>query len=263
MDLGLRDKVAVVAAASQGLGKAVALGLAQEGARVAICARREDELRAAAQEIEEQTSAEVLAIRADVTSERDIQRLVDETLARCHRIDILVCNAGGPPAGQFDDFSSDQWRTALELNLMSTINLCRTVVPLMQKQRWGRVIAITSIAAKQVTLGLILSNTTRPGVLGFCKVLSCAVAADNVTVNCVCPGPIRTDRVQQVTNTMAEREGLPVEVVYQRCWGSIPMQRLGEPRELADLVVFLASERASYITGTAIQVDGGMIQGLF
>jgi len=178
-------------------------------------------------------------------------------------VDILVCNAGGPPSGVFDEFSPEQWRQAIELNLMSTINLCRAVVPLMQKQRWGRIINITSVSAKQPIDGLILSNMSRAGVLGFSKSLANELARDNITVNCVCPGYTRTERVQELANRMAQRESIAVEAVFQRWEANIPMRRLGEPPELAALVVFLASERASYITGTAIPVDGGYIKGLF
>jgi 3-oxoacyl-[acyl-carrier protein] reductase len=263
MDLGLKDKVAMVAASSQGLGKAVALGLAQEGAKLTICARGQEKLNQTAAEIRDRTGAEVLAVGIDVTVEADVQRLVEETLAQYGRVDILVCNAGGPPSGVFDDFSPEQWRQAIELNLMSTVNLCRAVVPLMREQRWGRIINITSVSAKQPIDGLILSNMSRAGVLGFSKSLANELARDNITVNCVCPGYTRTERVQELADKMAQRESSTVEAVFQRWEVSVPMRRMGEPPEFAALVVFLASERASYITGTAIQVDGGYIKGLF
>jgi 3-oxoacyl-[acyl-carrier protein] reductase len=262
MNLGLKDKVAIVAAASKGLGKAIALGLAEEGANVAICSRNGDSIKSTADEISTMAGSDVLPIRADVTIESDIQQLIEQTLARFSRIDILVCNAGGPPGGLFGDFSADDWRKGIELNLMSTINLCRHVVPQMKQQKWGRILTVTSVAAKQPVDGLILSNASRAGVVGFSKTLAKELAADNITVNCVCPGYTLTERVEQLGRTLADREGVAVEHIYQRWESNIPMGRMGQPREFADLVVFLASERASYITGTTIQVDGGFVKGL-
>jgi 3-oxoacyl-[acyl-carrier protein] reductase len=263
VELGLNNKVAIVTGSSQGLGKAIALELAQEGSRITICARHREPLDQTAAEIREQTGAEVLAVEVDVTIEADVQRLVEATLAPFGRIDILVCNAGGPPSGMVGDFSSEHWRQAIELNLISTINLCRAVVPQMQEQRWGRIINLTSMTAKQPLDGLILSNVSRAGVSGFSKSLANELAKDNITVNCVCPGYTRTDRVQDLARAIAHRESIDMKDVFQRWEANIPMRRLGEPRELAALVAFLASERASYITGTAIQVDGGYIKGLF
>jgi 3-oxoacyl-[acyl-carrier protein] reductase len=263
VDLGLKNRAAIVAAASSGLGKEVALVLAEEGAKVALCSRRKEKIESAAEEIRAKTGSEVLAVMADVKVETDIAHLVSETHARFGRIDILVCNAGGPPAGFFLDFTADDWRKAVELNLISTVNLCRAVVPHMKERRWGRIINITSVAAKQPIDNLILSNAVRAGVLGFAKSLSNQVAADNITVNCVCPGYTLTQRLKDMAETIAKNEGIGIEEVHQRWQAGIPMRRLSQPREFADVVAFLASERASYLTGAVIQVDGGVVKGLF
>lgn len=263
MDLGLKDRVALVTAASKGLGRAVAEGLAREGARIVMCSRSQEAIERAAEEIHHTTATPVVGVQADVTREQDISRLVTLALDRFQRVDILVCNAGGPPSGPFLNFSPDDWRGAIELNLLSTIMLCRAVVPQMKEQRWGRIINITSVAAKQPIDGLILSNAVRPGVHGFAKSLAKEVAPYNITVNCVCPGYTRTERVVELAQKMAASEGIAVEDIYRRWETLIPMKRLADPREFADLVVFLASERASYITGTSIQVDGGFIAGIF
>lgn len=263
MDLGLKDRVALVTGASKGLGRAVAEGLAREGARIVMCSRSREAIERAAQEIRQASGSIVIPVQADVTREEDITRAVSLALDQFQRIDILVCNAGGPPSGPFLNFSPDDWRRAIELNLLSTILLCRAVVPRMKEQRWGRIITITSIAAKQPIDGLILSNAVRPGVHGFAKSLAKEVAPYNITVNCVCPGYTRTERVIELAERMAASEGTAAPDIIHRWESAIPMKRLGDPRELAAVVVFLASEQASYITGTSIQVDGGFIAGIF
>lgn len=263
MNLGLKGRVAIVTAASSGLGKATAMELAAEGARVVINARRDDELRNAADEIRSATGAEVLAIAGDVTNEDHIRKLVLETANKFGSVDMLVANAGGPPAGFFDDFSAQDYRHAVELNLISTINLCREAVPHMRKRRWGRIVAITSIAAKQPVENLILSNTARAGVLGFMKSLSQQIAADGITVNTVCPGYHLTERLKSLAPLSAKKEGISVEEVYTRWAASTPMNRIGDPGEFAAVVAFLCSERASYLTGDVIQVDGGAYRALF
>ena len=261
MDLGLTNKVAIVAAASKGLGKAIAMELAAEGARVAICSRDEKRIREAAESIARQTGAQVHASATDVTKAEDIERFVGETVRRFGTVQILVTNAGGPPPGPFTDLADAEWVRAFELNLMSTIRLCRQVLPLMQKDRWGRIINVTSVAVKQPVDGLMLSNSIRSGVIGFAKTLANEVAAHNILVNNVCPGYIRTERVEDLSRTMAQRKGTTAEAIVKSWEAGIPLGRIGDPREFAALVAFLASERASYITGATIQVDGGMVKG--
>jgi 3-oxoacyl-[acyl-carrier protein] reductase len=263
MDLGVRGKAAIVAAASSGLGKAAAMELAREGARVAINARNEEQLHNAAAEIQSSTGAEVLAIAGDVTDEALVRKLISETRNKFGSVDVLVANAGGPPAGFFDDFSAQHYRDAIELNLISTINLCREAVPHMRERGWGRIVAITSIAAKQPVENLILSNTARAGVLGFMKSLSQQIAADGITVNTLCPGFHLTERLKSLSSSIAQNEGVSVEDVYARWAASTPMKRIGDPREFAAVVAFLCSERASYLTGTVIQVDGGAYRALY
>lgn len=263
MDFGLAGKVAIVAAASSGLGKATAMELAAEGARVTINARNHEQLQSAADEIQSATGADVLAIAGDVTNEDIVRKLVSETRSKFGSIDLLVANAGGPPAGFFDDFNAQHYREAVELNLISTINLCREAVPYMRERGWGRIVAITSIAAKQPVENLILSNTARAGLLGFMKSLSQQIAADGITVNTLCPGYHMTERLKSLSSSIAKNEGASVEDVYARWAASTPMKRIGDPKEFAAVVAFLCSERASYLTGTVIQVDGGAYRALF
>jgi 3-oxoacyl-[acyl-carrier protein] reductase len=262
MELGLKGRGAVVAAASSGLGKATAMELAAEGANVAISGRGEQELRRAADEIASLTGAEVLPVVGDMTREEDVRRLVGEARSRFGRLDILVANAGGPPAGFFDDFTPEHYRRAVELNLISTVNLCREAVPHMRERGWGRIVAITSIAAKQPVENLILSNTARAGVLGFMKTLSQQVAPHGITANTVCPGFHLTERLKNLAALASQNEGITVEEVYARWAASNPVRRLGEPKEFAAVVAFLCSERAGYVTGTAIQVDGGAYKAI-
>lgn len=262
MDLGLENRVALVAASSRGLGKACALELAREGAQVVICARDPARLASTADEIISATGADVFPVEADLTHDALIQHLVDETLARFGRIDVLVTNNGGPPAGYFDDFDDEAWLAAHQLTLLSAVRLIRAVLPAMHAQQWGRIINITSVSVKQPIDNLLLSNVYRPGVIGLAKTLSAQLAADGITVNNVAPGYTRTDRVLDLARARAAGGAQTVEAVLADTVASVPMQRMGEPGELAALVAFLASERAGYITGATIQVDGGYVASL-
>lgn len=258
MDLGLSNKIGIVAAASKGLGKAVAFRLAREGMRVAICARDESTLRATAQEISSLTNTEVLPIRADVTCPEDIKYLVSETARRFGGLDVLVTNAGGPPPGNFFAFEDSHWEQAFQLTLMSVVRLCREAIPHMHKRGSGRIINIASVSVKQPLDNLILSNSLRLAVVGLAKSLANELAPMKITVNTVCPGPTQTDRMEQLLRASGNIEEA------RRFWTKdIPMGRMGQPEELADLVAFLASENARYITGTVIQVDGGLVKGVF
>ncbi len=262
MDLGLRDRVAIVGASSRGLGQACALELAREGATVVLCARDTGRLAAAAEEIQAASGVGVLAVPTDLTDAAQIEHLVDETLRRFGRIDVLVTNNGGPPAGDFGEFGDEAWLAAHQLTLMSAVRLIRAVLPTMRAQRWGRIINITSVSVKQPIDDLLLSNVYRPGVVGLAKTLSAQVAVDGITVNNVAPGYTRTDRVLELAADRAVKEGKVVQDILDERAADFPMRRMGEPEELAALVAFLASERASYITGTTIQVDGGYVRGL-
>lgn len=261
MDLGLANRAAIVAASSKGLGRAVAFGLAREGAKLALCARNESALNETAREILDTTGVEVIAQAVDVTSYDQVQRFVRQTHAQFGRIDICVTNAGGPPAKSFADTSVEDWRSAVDLNLLSTVFFAREVLPFMQRQKWGRFIAITSAAVRQPLDGLILSNSVRTAVNGLVKSLANEYGKYNVLVSNVCPGYTRTARLTSVAGRLAAAEGSSVEKIIERWTAQIPLQRLAEPEEFANAVVFLASERASYITGVTLPVDGGFIKG--
>lgn len=262
MDLGLKNKVALVAAGSRGLGRAVAEELAAEGASLVLCARDEKTLVETAATIAESSNAHVLAVPADVTVIDDIKRVVESGNKRFGHIDILVTNAGGPPAGRFEQLTREQWDEAIRLTLLSAVELTRQVLPGMKQRRWGRILNITSIAVKQPVENLLLSNSLRAGLTGFARTLANEVAADGITVNNILPGYTRTERLDELAQMMAEKQGISPDQFRGKWEAEIPMGRLGEPREFAALVTFLASERAGYITGTSIQVDGGWIKSL-
>ncbi len=262
MDLGLKDRVAIVAASSKGLGRATALGLAKEGVKLTICARDRDTLFKTADNIIAETSADVLPIICDVSKTDEIKNVVKETIKKYDTVDILINNAGGPPTGNFLDFSLEDWQRAIELNLFSTITFCNEVIPHMKENKWGRIVNITSYAVKQPVAGLLLSNTVRAGIIGLAKTLSNEFGSYNILVNNICPGRIFTDRITFLANDRAEKEGKSFDEIINTMGSDVPVGRIGRPEELADLAVFLASERASYITGTTIQVDGGLTKGL-
>ncbi len=262
MDLKLNGRVALVSAASKGLGKAAAWALAREGADLVIAARGEVALAQTAAEIRADTGRAVLAAMADVSQAADIERLAEQAQARFGRVDVLVNNAGGPRPGLFAEMSDEDWLGAVELNLLSAVRLTRAVLPGMQARRWGRIINMTSIAVKQPLSNLILSNTARAGLVAMAKTLAGQVAAQGITVNNVCPGYMLTDRVRGLAEATATAEGITIDEAIARNERAIPMKRMGRPEELAALIAFLASEQAGYLTGATIQVDGGLYQGL-
>jgi 3-oxoacyl-[acyl-carrier protein] reductase len=262
MDLGIKDRVAIVTGGSQGLGRAIARELAREKARVVIASRNEARLRQAAEELRRETGGMVCAIRADVTRAEDVEALVAQARERFGAVDIAVANAGGPPGTQFETTSAEQFERALQLNLMGTVRLAQEVTPGMKARGWGRFIALTSVSVKQPLPGLILSNTARAGVVGFVKTMATELAPFGVLCNVVAPGYMQTGRVEDLAAERAENEGRDAAELLAEMSRRIPAGRMGNPEELAAVVAFLASERASYVTGTTLQVDGGFVQGL-
>ncbi len=263
MELGLTGRVAIVCAASEGLGLAVARGLAAEGARIAMCSRSQEKLAAAAEEIRQETRADVFAQTCDLRKPEEIDAFVTGVARRYgRRIDILFNNVGGPPAGTFESITDGHWQDAFELVFMSVVRLTRAVLPFMKEQRWGRIINMTSTSARQPIDGLICSNALRPALVGLAKSLSREVGHMNILVNNVAPGMFLTARHRELLDAMAHQQGVPEEEVLRQRVGQIPQGRMGEPAELAAVVVFLASEAASYLTGTTIVADGGMVRGL-
>jgi 3-oxoacyl-[acyl-carrier protein] reductase len=258
MDLGLADKVALVAGASKGLGRAVALGLAQEGARVAILSRDPTRIAAAALEIQQQSHSEVLGISADVNRAEDVQRAVDETVRRFGNLHILVTNAGGPPPSSFQTSTDEQWQQAVNLTLLSAVRLSRAAVPHMQRSKWGRIIHIGSYTVKTPVENLILSNSIRAAVVALGKTQSLELGKDNILVNSVLPGWTQTERVEQLLKDRVDRDGTTLQQAHAAIEKTIPLGRMGRPEEFANVIVFLASECASYVNGTALMVDGGI-----
>jgi len=262
MDLGLRDKIALVAASSRGLGRACAHSLSAEGAKVVICARDGKDLRSAADEIAGDTNNQVLAIVADLTSARDCRQVVQDTVEYFGGLHVLVTNNAGPPAGYFFDFDDNEWYRAIDLTLMSAIRLIRAAVPYMREGGWGRIINIASVSVKEPLDDLILSSSLLAGVVGMARTLASQLAADGITVNNVMPGYILTERVRELAQTRAKAQGKSPDEVLNGFAELVPMGRIGKPEELAAMVTFLASEQAAYVSGTSILVDGGRCKGL-
>jgi 3-oxoacyl-[acyl-carrier protein] reductase len=262
MELGLRGKVALVAASSQGLGYAIAHELAAEGASLVMCARGEERLQAAARAIAAATGASALPVVTDVSRHEEVRRLADTAFRQFGRVDILVTNSGGPPPGTFESTSAEAWKSAAEVLLTSAVELIRTVLPGMKERRYGRILNVTSITVKQPVENLILSNALRAAVTGMARTLANEVAAHGITVNNLLPGYTRTERLTELAEASAKRAGTAPAAYFVKLEQEIPARRLGEPRELAALAAFLASERAGYIKGQSIAVDGGWIRGL-
>lgn len=262
MDLGLKNRVALVAASSRGLGKAVAEKLAEEGVKLVVCARNKKILEKTADDIFLETGISVFPLVVDLSQKDHIDAMVREALDLFGTIDILITNAGGPPPGNFEDIEDEEWGNGFDLTLMSAVRLIRAIVPGMKEQKWGRIINLTSVSVKQPVDGLLLSNVIRPGVVGLTKSLSQELAEYNILVNSVCPGYHLTDRVKQLLKNNAKVKNISEKKAEKMITSQIPLGRMGKPEELADVVVFLASERASYVTGAVIQVDGGYVKGL-
>jgi 3-oxoacyl-[acyl-carrier protein] reductase len=262
MDLGLRSKVALVAASSQGIGLATAHAFAAEGCHVAMCARNSETLHAAAENVRQQHNAEVLSEALDVTDARAVHAFVESVAKRFGSVDICVANAGGPPAKGFLATTTEDWRKAVDQNLLSTVLLAREVIPHMQKKRWGRIVTITSITTKQPVSDLVLSNSVRAGVVGLVKSLANEFGKDGILVNNVGPGFTATDRLKQLAQTRSAASGKSQSEIFDGWAADSALKRLGEPREVAETIVWLASDRASYITGQTILVDGGVYKGL-
>lgn len=262
MHLGMRGQVALIGGASQGLGLACAEGLAAEGVNVVLCARSKAKLVAAANDIENRCGVAALPIATDLAREQDIVAAFRAVQEKFGQLDILVTNAGGPPAGTFEATTDEQWEATFRLTLMHVVRLCRLSIPLMRKHGGGRIVNLTSIAVKQVVENLVLSTSLRAAVVGLAKTLAVELARDGIAVNNVCPGFIRTQRLEALWGSAAQKRGVSFEELLGEQAKLVPFGRIGKPEELADLVVFLASPRASYITGTTIQVDGGLYKGL-
>lgn len=263
MDLGLTGKVAIVAASSKGLGRAVATRLAMEGALVTVNGRDAKGLTATAAAIRDETGGDLIEVPGDMTKPGDISRLIDETAARRGGLDVLVCNAGGPPQGNFAAFPEDgPWLAAIELNLMSTLRLARAALPHLEARGGGSITNLVSTSVMQPIPDLILSNTARTAVVGLSKSMATEFAGKNIRINNVCPGRILTDRIRSLAEPRAKETGKPLDEVIAEDAKAIPMGRLGDPAEFANVVVFLASPAASYVTGVTMQVDGGNVRSL-
>ena len=262
MDLGLEDRVAIVGGGSKGLGLACAMSLAREGAKVAICSRQVENLDAAAKEIQSTTGTQVLTVPGDLSQLGDIQNLFSKTVQHFGRLDIVVCNSGGPPEGRAVDTLEETWERAIQMALTFFIRMGREAVPHLKKQSWGRIVNILASTVYQPIDNLVTSGVTRMGTVAFAKSLADEVGRDNILVNNVAPGFLLTDRMLNLIESRARDSGESVDALLEARAATIPVGRIGRPEELADLVTFLSSEKNSYITGTTILVDGGVVRSL-
>ena len=262
METGLKSRVAVVSGASQGLGQATALALAAEGTHLALCARNSEALTRLAGEIRQKNGVEVYTEAVDVRDTPAIESFVKNTAERFGRIDVCVTNAGGPPAKAFLETTDAKWDDAFQLNLRSAVAFARAVIPHMQRRKWGRIITISSITVKQPQPQLVLSNAIRTGILGLVRTLAEDFGKDGILVNNVGPGYTATDRLKELSHRASSQSGEAVSDIEQKWIKQIPLGRLGRPEELADAIVWLASDRASFVTGQTILVDGGMYKGI-
>ena len=262
MDLGLKKKVALVTAASKGIGKAIAMALAAEGCEISICSRTKEDLLNTVAEIKKLYGIDPCWNVCDLNKLKDIENTIISTKKNLGKIDILVNNCGGPAAGTLTDLDEDNWQTAFEQVLLSVVRFCNLATPDMIAGEWGRVINITSVAAMQPIENLMLSNTLRNGIIGFAKTLSNDLARFNVTVNNIAPGFTLTNRLYELAVNEARKKGISHEQILVDMAKEIPMNRLARPEEVASVAVFLASMQAGYITGNTIQIDGGWIKGI-
>jgi len=262
MDLGLKGRGVIVAASSEGIGRATAEAFAREGAQVAMCARTEKTLRDAAEKIRSATGAEVYSEPLDVTDAAAVQRFTDTVAKQFGRIDVCVTNAGGPPAKNFLSVSLEEWRKAVEMNFMSVVHFARAVIPYMQRHRWGRIVTITSVTVKQPVDALVMSNAVRAGVVGLVKSRANEFGKDGITVNNVAPGYTATERLKELAGVRALAEGTSPDTIYEQWASAAPLKRLGGPGEIADVIVWLASQKAAFITGQTVLADGGIYRGL-
>jgi 3-oxoacyl-[acyl-carrier protein] reductase len=262
MEYGLKNKVALVAASSRGLGKAVAWALAREGTKLVICARNKKTLEETADEILMETGVTVFPLAMDLSDPERIDWLVTETMDLFGKVDILVTNAGGPPSGSLNELDDNQWKKSIDLTLMSVVRLTKAVIPAMKEQNWGRIIHLASITVKQPVPGMLLSNTIRPAVIGFSKSIAEEVAGYQITVNAVCPGHFSTNRLRELMENKAEQSNISVKQIENELIDQVPLRRIGDPEEFGYLVAFLASEKAGYLTGATIQIDGGYVKGI-
>jgi 3-oxoacyl-[acyl-carrier protein] reductase len=262
MDLGLKNRVALVAASSLGIGRATAEAFASEGCKLAMCARTQDTLESAAASIRQKYQVDVMTRAFDVADPKAVTRFVDDVAAKFGSVDICVTNAGGPPAKGFLATTVEEWQSAVNLNLLSTVYFAQAVIPHMQKRKWGRIVTITSITTKQPVADLVLSNAVRAGVMGLVRSLANEFGKDGILVNNVGPGFTATDRLKQLAATRSVSSGKSQQDIFDAWAADAPLRRLGEPDEVADAIVWLASDRASYITGQTFLVDGGLYKGL-
>lgn len=262
MDLELKNKVVIVGGSSKGLGKGCALQLAKEGVHVVICARNKEILAETADFIKKTTGLNILSIQADLAKKEDIENVVDRTVKEFGSIDILINNSGGPPAGTFFDFSEDQWRQAYEDILLYVVRMLHLVVPHMKKNKWGRIINITSLLVKEPSANLVLSGVFRSGVVSLAKSISSELIKHNITINNICPGAFMTERAKELIKNQAQKMQRSVEDIEKENVSKLPLGRYQDPVELGDLVAFLCSEKAKGISGTTIQIDGTLSRSL-
>jgi 3-oxoacyl-[acyl-carrier protein] reductase len=255
MDLGMRGKVAIVCASSRGIGRAAAEALAAEGVQVTLCSRNEAALQSTAEVIRQRSGANVLTVAADLSREQQVHNVFERTLERYGQVDILINNTGGPPPGRFEQHDDAAWQSAFEALLLSVVRLTRLALPGMRARHWGRIVNVTSTSVKQPIANLVLSNALRAAVTGLAKILSQEVASEGITVNCVAPGRILTDRLTSLYGNL--------EAAREQAGKGVPMGRVGEPADMGSTIAWLCSEQAGYLTGLTVQVDGGLIQSIF